>query len=86
MTTPWQTMDTAPKDGTRILVSGDWEERATGNRSTGLSDCGVCAWLEKSQSNYGDECGDWVDDEGYYEKYWEPSWWMFIPEVPKNNC
>jgi hypothetical protein len=71
----WQPIETAPKDGTRILVV----------------DCGfvqIARWDEEFD-NYNDRQGvpAWATfacDDGFYSEYAEnPTHWMPLPEPPR---
>lgn len=69
----WQPMDTAPKDGTNVLLCFD-----------GPEDYGVIegyflggGWRVIGLSSHG--CGCCGSDNQ------EPNWWMPIPELPKGE-
>jgi hypothetical protein len=64
----WQTIDTAPKDGTVILTwcaTGSVDERPV-----------VLAWRMVNDGRWDDDSGD------SYQEY-DPTHWTPIPEPPK---
>lgn len=68
----WQPIETAPKDGSHILVGGPW-----------MPVCEV-SWHKATDWDYpGWRCGRFgakgYDDLGAYE----PTHWMPLPEPPK---
>jgi hypothetical protein len=68
----WQTIETAPKDGTRILLFDG-------------ADMYVAAWEDSSMSI--NETKNWVyavvsTDWNYYEVVYNPTHWMPLPEFP----
>lgn len=82
----WQPIETAPKDGTWVLVTPGSEERVSvgmysGERGACLGASGVrylSGWVDKQGSvsmSHG-EC------EFSYESIW-PTHWMPLPEPPK---
>ena len=65
--TEWQPIETAPKDGTRILLYG-YECETQWN---------VCYWVTEEEQGYTGWYGwDWP-------AYEVPSHWMPLPEPPK---
>ena len=71
--TDWQTIETAPKDGTSILLYGYWE----GEIHSIEDEKNI--WM--AQYTYG----DWLINGGdYYGSYVRnPTHWMPLPEPPK---
>ena len=68
----WQPIDTAPKDGTWILLAGD-----SGYTTTPLR-VSVCQWsFDTYHSFWRDHSGDGFLDDGD-----EPTHWMPLPPVP----
>ncbi len=76
----WLPIDTAPKDGTWILVSGgetDDEEEARG--------VAVASWTREFNGSVDDRCSRWQFakyDGGYYGEYINPTHWMPLPAAP----
>lgn len=70
----WQPIETAPKDGTVVLVWPiDWQCSATGSPNT---DMWICQW--------SDFYNRWVEAAG--EEYFgpqTPTHWAPLPEPPK---
>jgi hypothetical protein len=69
LTMEWQPIETAPKDGTRLL-GYDVES----------SDMAVVYWCEKPWTREWRlvVCGGWAEDDE-----WEPTHWMPLPDPPK---
>lgn len=63
----WQPIETAPRDGTRILLSNE-------NR------VGIGQWITNFQSGYN--YNDWFSLMLNKFPY-NPTHWMFLPEPPK---
>lgn len=71
--TKWESIEIAPKDGTRILLFCD---RVLGNIRTGY-------WYENNQEGYN-ASGWWLDGFGHPFNVvpFTPSFWMPLPESP----
>jgi hypothetical protein len=70
----WQPIETAPKDGTSVLVYGIWE----GELNAQDDECDV--W--KAHFFWDQWC---VDGGEYYSQHVvDPTHWMPLPEPPKN--
>ena len=65
--TEWQPIETAPKDGTSIVLKGMFQ-------------CKVCAWVTEKDSRGKKHSFWWGWDWPQYE---EPYLWMPLPEPPK---
>lgn len=82
----WQPIETAPKDGTRILifVPGDltWKEESTGTIWPSYHAGIHAARFEQEPQKWvmGDEF--WSDDAKVFQ-YEEPTHWMPLPEPPR---
>lgn len=74
-TNGWQPIETAPKDGTHILVYGDYYG---GSRR-------YVAFWEVAADIYGDQwsCGA-PDEQGFYD-YAEPTHWQPLPPPPQGD-
>jgi hypothetical protein len=78
----WQPIETAPKDGTWVLLKGGWcqnEDREYHSRPvigqyTNYLNCGTTDWHWQFA---------WYDG-GYYGEYREPIYWMPLPEAPED--
>lgn len=79
----WKPAETAPKDGTRILVYGTWKEGATG-RADDERSLGIVSWTD-NEDRYHDGPG-WLAGEGYYDIYWEFKIWKPLPCVPSDEA
>ena len=71
--TGWQTIETAPKDGTSILLYGYWE----GEIHKIEDEKNI--WM--AQYTYGDWLINGGDSYGSYVR--NPTHWMPLPEPPK---
>lgn len=71
----WQPIETAPKDGTRVLVSlWAWDDPATGDRLTEIVYWGGDDW----RNGYPD------DVDAFANTVNPPTHWMPLPEPPKS--
>lgn len=78
----YNSMETAPKDGTLILV---WDKY-------GGVDCEGCWQIVSWMGNHGygkgkpimSWCiqGTWGDEQGWYDNVYEPACWLPLPENP----
>jgi hypothetical protein len=76
----WQPIETAPKDGTWILVCGGRTNDDHKDRSHA-----VAQWTHYLNGRTREE-GNWQFawyDGGYYGEYCDPTHWMELPEPPK---
>lgn len=67
----WQPIETAPKDGTRVLLGrAEWVE--------------IGRWLANSRAYRGAPLGTWMDDadNGGPEGHDWPTHWMPLPPPP----
>lgn len=79
----WQPIETAPRDGSRILVKNrdDGYDEQTGYR-TYSNDIGVAEW---SKSGCCDDYG-WISSFCCdFVTRFEPTHWMPLPEPPKEE-
>ena len=73
----WQPIETAPKDGTKILVNGKFNS--------------VIAWFGADPNN-GNEEEEWLSGDGddfscgYYYTPVDPTHWMPLPNPPANGA
>jgi hypothetical protein len=78
----WQPIETAPKDGTSILVCGGvyWNDEggaAIGNHEYPLGVETACWYRDEWYLGYGN---------GYnYEKWAKPVWWLPLPHPPSEG-
>lgn len=83
--TNWQPIETAPKDGTPILVI----EPETTNDITGSVEPGIMLVEFREYELYASKwtgwCvpGSWQDEQGGYCEANRPTHWMLLPETPK---
>lgn len=83
----WQPIETAPKDGQRILI-GWWEDpdhESWQARAAYWEDAFECAWSEEIEDNL--PVAAWTDDAvasfAYEETHsYQPTHWMPLPEPP----
>jgi hypothetical protein len=76
----WQPIDTAPKDGTYVLVCGGVtadEDEPRGHAVAQWSN-----WLNGRRLKNGRWMFAWYDG-GYYGNYENPTHWQPLPEPPK---
>jgi len=66
----WQTMDTAPKD--RMILLGGRDEEGNEWVDSGYWET-YEIWPEESR----------LDPEWVWDVWFEPKWWMELPELPK---
>lgn len=71
----WKPIETAPKDGTEILLLEYLSEDDYGS-----VDRGCWGFVETSDYN-GEKIYDWLSNYGHIE---EPTHWMPLPEPPKD--
>jgi hypothetical protein len=74
----WQPIETAPKDGTRILLGGGWyDDEAGGPVRVSM----VARWAQLNRGTHG-----WLiaEREGGYNNvtYDDPTHWMPVPDPP----
>jgi hypothetical protein len=71
----WQPIETAPKDGTRVLIYGYWDGE--------LSDLDEEPEVWKARFSLGTW---WVDSDQYYvARVVNPTHWMPLPKPPKRK-
>ena len=75
----WRPMESAPKDGTRILAYGRGSIPATGDGDTSAQ-IYIVQW--GTGTTYGDEQDCWVNDDNFYEIYVEALAWYPSPAPP----
>jgi len=77
----WQPIDTAPKDGTVVLLYGIWAGEIHGPARSKAFDIGS---FQDGRSDFpGNDW--WVLGTGdYYECWMRPTHWMPLPEPPKD--
>lgn len=75
----WQPIETAPKDGTEIIVYGQFAGEIGGVHK--VPTIGVAMW-DGGRTDYAgfewDACGT-----DAYAVWWKPTHWMQLPEPPK---
>lgn len=70
----WQPIETAPKDGTEILIVGVYPDGMAGNVEAGFFDHDSGYWA-----------GTYYDGYGYTYNNPEPTHWMPLPEPPESD-
>ena len=75
----WRPMESAPKDGTRILGYGRASIPATGDGDASAQ-IYIVQW--DTDTLYGEESGSWVNSDGFYEIYVEALAWKPLPAPP----
>lgn len=76
----WQPIETAPKDGTWVLIAGGSADVYHDDRN----EPPMVAACYALNPPYAD--GDWVFcsyDGGYYGRWVKPTHWMPLPEAPE---
>ncbi len=68
----WRPIETAPKDGTRVLV---WRPRESGDH---IAHAGVDHWRD---DNAGGGSGSWYRSR----RYQQPTHWMPLPTPPQGG-
>lgn len=74
---PWQPIETAPKDGSEILVYGVRYGEVNNERKTGI---GVAEYLSFNSAYCEDRWRGVNSDQ--YEITWQPTHWMPLPDEP----
>lgn len=76
----WQPIETAPKDGTVVLLFGTWAGEIAGVDDAKTVDIGY--WRGGSSDYDGD---DWwrLSTGDAYSCWMKPTHWMPLPEPPK---
>lgn len=75
----WRTIETAPKDGTFILLINEahqGEHPLGGPYNAEQKAPRVCRWVKMFRPN-------WCDCHGHYDSSFEPTHWMPLPEPPE---
>ena len=77
----WQTIDTAPRDGTPILGwNEDYGQRETSMEKYQKGSPGFERWAAgDGPLNYG---WRWSEPKNNWASTWEPTHWMPLPEAP----
>jgi hypothetical protein len=77
----WQPIETAPKDGTNVLLFGLWAGEIHGVHDCPSMEIGYFS----DGSDY--EGFDWVATGGdYYCTWGKPTHWMPLPDAPKDKA
>ena len=86
-TIPWQPIETAPKDGTWVLLAGG--ECEYNEESDNRKRVVTAQWTTEYRSNAGDlpiaDFGRWefaYYDSGFYGEYENPAHWQPLPSPP----
>lgn len=77
----WQPIETAPKDGTWVLVYGDGTDDEAEQRKIAVAQC-----TNYLNGTYYDEFWwqfAWYDG-GYYGRFENPTHWAPLPEAPND--
>jgi hypothetical protein len=79
----WQPIDTAPKDGTKILAYHKCDYLySTGERKT-FECIEIVRWGEVMQWDNPEDEYDWMTGSNFDEQI-NPTHWMPLPKPPKN--
>ena len=78
MMTKWQPIETAPKDGTRILVYGIWEGELIGKAKE--ADVWLCSGFDEYR-----KCFPVDGIDGYEAWVNDPTHWAPAPEKPETE-
>lgn len=77
----WQPIETAPKDGTWVLVYGEGTDDEEVSRKVAVAQY-------TNYLNGGTYDESWWQfawyDGGYYGRFYNPTHWMPLPEAPKS--
>ena len=81
----WQPIETAPKDGTRVLLFGGEQEVWKSQRDSKAGPM-VVGWADGTE--YGEQAWRFCTyDSGFYGRLdTQPTHWMPLPEPPKESA
>jgi len=69
----WEPIETAPKDGTQVLVCGGIEHGSMGSGDTPLTRPCVAEWYDDGESS------TWFKSDDCYSTAVSPTHWMNLP-------
>jgi hypothetical protein len=78
----WQPIESAPKDGTKILAYGGTQDSAENDDGEAV-DYAVIFWAGFTACPYQTGWRFCNYDSGYYGEWCNPTHWMPLPEKPK---
>lgn len=76
----WQTIDTAPRDGTIVLLFGPWSGQISGYGNTPRIDIGY--YRDGKSEFVGNDWWELITGDGYVA-WMTPTHWMPLPKEPK---
>ena len=81
----WQPIETAPKDGTGVLVHNNYAPGLASGKSESCDDINtvVAAWWANEDDKENGEWMCYMDSPCEPECPFEPTHWMPLPEPPK---
>ena len=84
MSSKWQPIETAPRDGTRILAwNSEYGQRETYMSMYSKGSVGYERWV---RGNGPAEIGwDWQEPMNGWAFTWKPTHWMPLPEAPETS-
>lgn len=80
--TKWQSIETAPKDGTHIVVWARWKWGDSLEEPSDYYAC-VCIYDEFYGWDKNDSCFVSVTSNPYFDMAVDPTHWMPLPDAPE---